>query len=73
VNAAIPVGSIPFGMAVTPDGGTVYVANNGAGTVSAIATATNLVTATIPIEGASVVCGTFIQIKCVTFDLPDRA
>jgi YVTN family beta-propeller protein len=41
VTAAIPVGANPFGVAVIPDGSTVYVANAryGANTVSAIATA----------------------------------
>jgi YVTN family beta-propeller protein len=36
-------------VAVTPDGSQVYVANAGLGTVSVIATATNMVTATIPV------------------------
>ncbi len=39
----------PFGVAVTPDGSKVYVANDGSSTVSVIATATNTVTATIPV------------------------
>jgi YVTN family beta-propeller protein len=34
---------------VTPDGGTVYVANSNDSTVSVIATASNTVTATIPV------------------------
>jgi YVTN family beta-propeller protein len=34
--ADIPVGSGPFGVAVTPDGKTAFVANNGSGTVSTI-------------------------------------
>src|SRR6266446_4345474 len=49
VGLPIPVGTLPLGVAVTPDGSTVYVANFGAGTVSVIATATNTVTATIPV------------------------
>jgi YVTN family beta-propeller protein len=51
VTATIAVGANPFGVAVTPDGSTVYVANAafGTNTVSAIATATNRVTATIPV------------------------
>ena len=51
VTAAIPVGAAPFAVAVSSEGGTVYVANAGFGanTVSAIATATNRVTATIPV------------------------
>src|SRR6266446_3404301 len=53
VGLPIPVGTLPLGVAVTPDGSTVYVANSGDGsvngTVSVIATATNTVTATIPV------------------------
>ena len=37
----IPVGMVPIGLAVTPDGSKVYVANNGSSTVSVIATASN--------------------------------
>src|SRR4051812_3798445 len=44
VGSPIPVGSLPFGVAVTPDGSRVYVANFSSGTVSVIATATNAVT-----------------------------
>ena len=43
VVATIPVGNIPHGVAITPDGTQAYVANNGDGTVSVIATATNTV------------------------------
>ena len=51
VTATIAVGANPFGVAVTPDGGTVYVANAGFGanTMSAIATATNSLTKTITV------------------------
>ena len=49
VAATIPVGSAPWGVAVSPDGSTVYVANFIDGTVSVIATATDTVTATIPV------------------------
>ena len=56
VTATIPVGSSPFGVAVTPDGAKVYVANNLDDTVSLIATATNTVTATIPV-GTLILCG----------------
>ena len=48
VTATIPVGIFPTGVAVSPDGSTVYVANFIDETVSVIATATNTVTATIP-------------------------
>ena len=44
IGSPIPVGSAPEGLAVTPDGSKVYVANGGEGTVSVIATATNTVT-----------------------------
>ena len=48
MTATIPVGSQPGGVAVTPDGSKVYVANFLSNNVSVIATATNTVTATIP-------------------------
>ena len=43
------VGNVPNGVAVHPDGGTVYVINQGSGSVSVIETAGNTVVATIPI------------------------
>lgn len=43
--------SIPIGIAVTPNGASVYVTNFGTDTVAVIATATNTVTATIPVGG----------------------
>jgi YVTN family beta-propeller protein len=43
VIAAIQVGANPFGVAVTPDGRKVYVANAGSNTVSVIDTETNTV------------------------------
>jgi YVTN family beta-propeller protein len=49
VTATIPVGSYPYGVAVDPAAGTVYVANSGAGTVSVIDAATRAVTATIAV------------------------
>ena len=49
VAATIPVGSAPWGVAVSPDGSTVYVTNFHGNTVSVIATASNTVTATIPL------------------------
>ena len=52
VTATIPVGYGPGGFAVDPGTGTIYVVNNGAGTVSVIDAPTNTVTATIPV-GAS--------------------
>ena len=49
VVATVPVGSLPCGVAVTPDGALVYVANAGGDTVSVIDTATNTVVATVPV------------------------
>ena len=46
--ATIPVGTIPFAVAVTPDGTHVYVTNDGSNNVSVIGTATNAVVKTIP-------------------------
>jgi YVTN family beta-propeller protein len=48
IGSPIPVGAGPFGLAVTPDAGKVYVANVNSNSVSSIATATNTVT-TIPV------------------------
>lgn len=49
-TALIPVtGTIQFGVVVTPDGSTVYVTDFIPGQVYAIATATNTITATIPV------------------------
>jgi len=47
--ATVPVGFAPRGVAITPDGSAAYVVNNGDNTVSVINTATNTVTATIPV------------------------
>jgi YVTN family beta-propeller protein len=49
VGAPITVGHQPTGVAVTPDGSKVYVANLSDNTVSVISTATNQVTATVPV------------------------
>jgi YVTN family beta-propeller protein len=61
VIAAIPVGIEASGVAVTPDGSKVYVVNTRDNTVSVIATATNKVTATIPVGNGPVSFGIFIQ------------
>jgi len=57
----IPVGTQPLGVAVTPDGSKVYVANTISGTVSVISTATNSVTDTIPVGTVPTAFGMFIQ------------
>ena len=57
VTSTVPVGSSPIGVAVTPDGTKVYVANSGAnslngeddGSVSVIDTAKNIVIATVKV------------------------
>jgi YVTN family beta-propeller protein len=49
VGMPIPVGKSPFGVAVTPDGSKVYVANEDDNTVSVIDAATNTVVGTIPV------------------------
>jgi YVTN family beta-propeller protein len=49
VGSPIAVGSLPGGVAVTPDGSKVYVANSSSNTVSVIVTAANTVVATIPV------------------------
>jgi len=43
IAGAIPVGSQPFGVALSGDGSKVYVTNKGSGTVSVISTQTNKV------------------------------
>ena len=49
IGAKVRITPTPFGVAVTPDGSKVYVANTLSASVSVIATATNTVTATIPV------------------------
>ena len=49
VTATVPVGSVPYGVAITSDGAYAYVTNAGASNVSVIDTATNTVTATVPV------------------------
>src|SRR5207302_808905 len=49
VVATVPVGDGPIGVAVTPDGTRVYVANINSSTVSVIDTATNTVVATVTV------------------------
>lgn len=52
VTDTIPVGTNPFGVAVSPDGTRAYVTNYGSASVSVINTTTKAVTATIPVNGS---------------------
>ena len=63
IATIIPVGVRNYleGVAVSPDGSKVYVANSGANSVSVIATASNTVTATIPVGNEPMAFGIFIQ------------
>jgi YVTN family beta-propeller protein len=61
IGSPIPVGSGPYGVAVTPDGSKVYVVNSGDNTVSAIDTATNMVVAVLPVGENPTAFGVFIQ------------
>jgi len=49
VVAILTVGTNPSGVAVSPDGSRVYVANAGSGTLSVVSAASNTVSATIPV------------------------
>ena len=61
VVATIPVGINPYGMAITPDGKRVYVANNFSNTVSVIDTEHNVVIRTVAVGGGPIAFGNFIQ------------
>lgn len=52
VAATIPVGNAPWGVAVDPGAGRVYVANQNGASLSVIGAASNTVTETIPVEFA---------------------
>jgi YVTN family beta-propeller protein len=65
-----PSAAGPWGVAVTPDGSKVYVANQ-FGTVSVIATATNTVVGSpIPVGNGATAFGLFIQSAPVVFSAP---
>ncbi len=57
VTAMIRVDASPSGLAVSPDGSTVYVACFGANTVNAISTASNSVIASIPVGPSPIQVG----------------
>jgi YVTN family beta-propeller protein len=61
IDSAIHVGIEPAGVAVSPDGSKLYVANSASNNVSVIDTATNTVIATIPVGSHPVALGLFIQ------------
>ncbi len=46
---ALPDGSMPYALALSPNGTSIYVANFGSNTVSVIDTATNKITASVPV------------------------
>ena len=52
VVATIPVGNSPYGVAINPTNGLVYVANANSNTVSVIDPKTNTVVATITVGGS---------------------
>jgi YVTN family beta-propeller protein len=54
LDPTVPVGVFPTEVAITPDGSHAYVTNDGAATVSVIATATTTVTATIAVGSVPV-------------------
>ena len=65
VDAQIKVGVAPWGMAFTPDGNHLYVANYGSNTLSVIDTATKQVSATITLSPGA---GGFLSSVVVTPD-----
>ena len=60
MTATVPVGSQPFGVAVTPDGALVYVTNPGNNTISVIDTSTNTVIDTVTVGSTPTAFGMFI-------------
>ncbi len=62
ITDTIAVGCGPWGVAVSPDGSKIYVANHYSNTVSVISRATNTVTDTIPVGHAPSSFGNFISI-----------
>ena len=60
VIATVPVGNLPLGIAVTPNGKMIYVANEVSNTVSVIDAIKNTVTATIAVGSEPYNFGQFI-------------
>ncbi len=54
------VGNRPYGVAVTPDGKKIYVANNDDDNISVIEADTNMVTATVRVGSGPIAFGQFI-------------
>ncbi|MCZ8517313.1 beta-propeller fold lactonase family protein [Paenibacillus filicis] len=52
-TVTLPAGSIPLGIAITPDGSRAYVANGGNSTVTVINTGTNTIVATVTLPAGS--------------------
>jgi YVTN family beta-propeller protein len=61
VVATIPVGSFPYGITISPDSKTVYVANSGSNNVSVIDVASNTLTTTISV-------GVYPEFSAITSD-----
>jgi YVTN family beta-propeller protein len=53
VVATVTVGSTPLGVAITPNGASAYVTNNGSDSISVINTGTNTVPATVTVPTPS--------------------
>ena len=60
VGTPVGVGSFPVGVAVSPDGSRVYVANKGSANVSVIDTTSNTVLVTVSVGGGPFAFGLFI-------------
>jgi len=51
VTRTIPVGQMPWGLALSPSGGTLYAANINSNSVSVISTSSDTVTSTLSVSG----------------------
>ncbi len=50
IIGTVPTGTLPWGVAITPDGETAYVSNRGSNDVTVVSLETNSVAATIPVQ-----------------------